>query len=315
MRTKLSRYLYQILVVSTVFILTGCASSNAGKTEAAIPQSLQSLYFAETGHTVEPPFLAYYLNHPDPSLLGYPITEALDHEGWHVQYFQYARLEVHPENDPEYFITVGWLGQLSHRTQPPVQPKTTDNYFPETGHTLYGDFRDFYDAHGNSVQFGRPISEPFIHQGRITQDFQSARFIWYPDLPPNLRVELEPIGETYFLSSGLSLTLLDPVPQQSDAAVVQTPGEALPEDIMIYMKIEATPHENIIRIKATFLADEKRIAGYSSFLVWGENERLLPPTNRWGATHTLVDVSRNDAFEFGLYSLDGEVLETVRFLQ
>lgn len=122
-------------------------------------------------------------------------------DGWTVQYFENGRLERHPENEPRYLITVGWLGEQLGRTQPPIPAVSIParhearQYFPKTGHTLSGDFLTYYEAHGGSVRFGLPISEPFLLDGVITQDFQSARFFWHPFEQPS--VQLEPIGQVH----------------------------------------------------------------------------------------------------------------------
>ncbi len=197
------------LTLLTALLLTGCA----GQKEKP-PDANSVLYFPETGHSIQPPFLNYFQPRGGVRLLGYPITEALNHEGWQVQYFQNARLEVHPENSPDYFITVGWLGELSNRTQPPIPDplNKSSRYFPESGHSLSGDFLTFFEANGDTAQFGRPISEAFLCSGSICQDFQSARFIWQPQNLPQERVRLEALGKIYFLNSSLPVELLEPVP-------------------------------------------------------------------------------------------------------
>lgn len=295
----------------------GCAATTTdikdGLTVEPIATNLHILYFPETGHSIRPPFLAYYLSNQGLNRLGYPITEALTHEGWQVQYFQNARLERHPENDPAYFITVGWLGQLNHRTQAPIHhqnalqdTKTEQLYFPETGHTLNGDFLTFFRANGDTVQFGRPISEPFIHQGRISQDFQSARFIWYPDLPPQARVQLEPLGENYFLSSGLSLHLLEPIPPPPNAIHYEHPLVSLPDNTEVKLAIEMTPNPAIIRVITTLFESDLPLENYTPLLSWGENRRKLPPTRSSGQTHALINISMSQIETFRLYTTSGQ---------
>jgi len=128
--------------------------------------------------------------------LGLPLTEEIIVEGWRVQYFEKGRLEYHPENKAAYRVTVGWLGDLLHRRRPPLppsaHPRTNDvtrRYYPQTGHTLSGDFLVYFDAHGGSVRFGLPISEPFLWEGQLTQDLQSTRFVWAPAQSPPVRLE------------------------------------------------------------------------------------------------------------------------------
>ncbi|MGI8588201.1 MAG: hypothetical protein ACR2M0_11020 [Chloroflexia bacterium] len=56
-------------------------------------------------------------------------------------------------------------------------------YFPQTGHTLRGTFRKFWENHGGLAQFGYPITEEFVEPGGPTlhlpptvQFFQRNRF-------------------------------------------------------------------------------------------------------------------------------------------
>ncbi|MCB0164076.1 MAG: hypothetical protein KDI79_07620 [Anaerolineae bacterium] len=137
--------------------------------------------------------------------LGQPLTPIIMVDGWRVQYFENGRLEYHPENEPAYRITVGWLGDLLQRRRPPINPATIPSgdsphtrYFAATGHTLSGDFLAYFDAHGGTVRFGRPISEPFLLNGQLSQDLQSARFFWTPQA--NSPVTLEPIGRVHLAS-------------------------------------------------------------------------------------------------------------------
>jgi hypothetical protein len=97
---------------------------------------------------------------------------------------------------------VGWLGDILNRRRPPIPSasipaggQTNYRYYPETGHTLSGDFLNYFDTHGGSVRFGLPISEPFLLDGQLTQDFQSARFFWRPEADPP--VILEQIGRLH----------------------------------------------------------------------------------------------------------------------
>jgi hypothetical protein len=165
-------------------------------------------YFPETGHTVRGEFLRFFNAYGGVESFGYPLTGEIIVDGWRVQYFEKGRLEYHPENEPAYRVTIGWLGDLLHRRRPPIPPvhipprnDPRRRYFSETGHTLSGDFLDYFEAHGGSVRFGLPISEPFLWQGRLAQDFQSARFIWTPDTDPP--VTLEDIGRVHLNASGL----------------------------------------------------------------------------------------------------------------
>lgn len=169
---------------------------------ASEPHPASERLFEETGQVVRGEFLLFFERYGGGESLGYPLTPEIRQEGWRVQYFEKGRLEYHPENEPAYQVTVGWLGELLQRRRPPIPLSaipagqvSPSRYFPETGHTLSGDFLNYYDINGGSVRFGQPISEPFLWEGRLTQDFQSARFFWKPDQSPP--VVLENIGQIY----------------------------------------------------------------------------------------------------------------------
>ncbi len=72
-------------------------------------------------------------------------------------------------------------------------------YFPETGHTLRGRFRAFYEAAPDALLlFGYPITEAFsTPQGIEIQYFQRARFEYDPASPANA-VRLTPLGQLVY---------------------------------------------------------------------------------------------------------------------
>ncbi|MEM7344561.1 MAG: hypothetical protein AAF485_09985 [Chloroflexota bacterium] len=194
--------------LSVAAFLTIAACSN--ELVDTVPLDPQTHYFEETGYTVSDDFLYFFEQYGGVDSLGQPISDVMIVSGWQVQYFENGRLEYHPENEPAYRITVGWLGELLNRRQPPIPPdqipgsnQVDSRYFSETGHTLSGDFLNYYEKQGGSVRFGLPISESFFLNGYLVQDFQSARFFWVPDQHP--RVRLENIGDVHLQEIGLSL--------------------------------------------------------------------------------------------------------------
>jgi hypothetical protein len=75
-------------------------------------------YFPETGHNLGGRFLAYWQAHGGLAQFGYPLTE----ERWDTlpggvgaccvtQYFERARFEYHPENQPPYDVLLGQFGR------------------------------------------------------------------------------------------------------------------------------------------------------------------------------------------------------------
>lgn len=91
----------------------------------------------------------------------------------------------------------------------PVSAQSNQLYFPETGHTVSGEFLQFYEKPIDPLLiYGYPITESFQDPtfGRIVQYFQNARFEYYPDAPPGMRVKQSPLG-TYLYTPGTSSNL------------------------------------------------------------------------------------------------------------
>ncbi|MCX7623549.1 MAG: glycoside hydrolase family protein [Thermomicrobium sp.] len=65
------------------------------------------------------------------------------------------------------------------RVAPPADPAV--RYFPETGHTLSGPFRRYWEQNGGLAAFGYPLTEAFWSGGRLVQFFERARFEYWPE--------------------------------------------------------------------------------------------------------------------------------------
>ncbi len=293
-----------------LFLLIGLSACAPPENPAplATPATEAILYFPETGHSVQPPFSAFFSRPGQLDLLGYPITESMTDAGWTVQYFQFGRLEAHPENPIDYSITVGWLGQLSQRTQPPIVSPTQNGgrYFPASGHTLSGAFLDFFEANGDTVQFGVPISEPFLVGGQLVQDFQSVRMVWSAEKPGFL-VKLTPLGEDYLLATG-NVDALAPIPMPADAVIgAEAATGTLPTGATARITIEPTTLPSIARVWVSLTdADGQPIVGYSPQLHRARNRQPFPPTLRNGDTHLLLTVSPTETISVTVYDAAGE---------
>ena len=174
--------------------------------------------YAATGHSVGGNFLRYFEAMGGVESLGQPITEPFEQEGRLVQYFEYARLEDHPDNPGGPVVKLSMLGERLGRRQPPLSParvppasERNSRYYAQIGHALSGDFLTYFDRHGGLDRFGFPIGEPLAVSGRLVQDFQRVRLVWRPDRPPGERVALEPSGRIYFAAQALDEARLAPV--------------------------------------------------------------------------------------------------------
>jgi hypothetical protein len=171
-------------------------------------------YFAETGHTLAGEFRSYYETHGldlgDPglsgreslALFGFPVSEPFAEinpdtgEVLTVQYFERARMELHPENPQPYRVLLGRLAasamlRRSHQTvEAPDQTPTGPGCarFEETGQQLCAPLRGFWDRSGGLSVFGFPITiardEQSATDGKTysTQWFERERLEYHPEL-------------------------------------------------------------------------------------------------------------------------------------
>ena len=65
--------------------------------------------FTETGHLVSADFLAYWQAHGGVRIFGYPISNSYTDGNLQIQWFERARMELHPENPPETRVLLGLL--------------------------------------------------------------------------------------------------------------------------------------------------------------------------------------------------------------
>jgi hypothetical protein len=78
------------------------------------PPAAGCRYFPETGHSLCPPFRAYWERNGGLAIFGFPISEPFDEDvgggARRVQYFERNRFEEHPELPAAYRVQLGRLG-------------------------------------------------------------------------------------------------------------------------------------------------------------------------------------------------------------
>jgi hypothetical protein len=157
------------------------------------PKQPGVLYFPQTGHTLRGAFLEYWNRYGGLAQFGYPLTEEFveevesDHTLYRVQYFERNRFEHHPENaGTPYEVLLGALGRDFHAADPPAPALPEATYFPETGHSLGGVFRTYWQDHGGLFVHGYPITEPQMERSTdgkeyMVQWFERSRFEHHPE--------------------------------------------------------------------------------------------------------------------------------------
>lgn len=137
-----------------------------------------TLFFKETEQYVFAPFADYWTKNGGLSIFGLPITPDFERDGRTVQWFERARFERDPKLPTDQQVQLGLLGNELRKPDPPVTaPSDNDRlFFGQTGHSIGGVFRTYWQAHGGVAVFGLPITEEITEDGRTVQWFERARF-------------------------------------------------------------------------------------------------------------------------------------------
>lgn len=106
-------------------------------------------------------------------------------ETYIAQYFERARLELHPSTGNQ--VNLGRLGAIVHPPEPGVAAKPGAQFFKETGHNVAGQFLKYWQENGGLARFGFPISEekteknPADSKEYTVQYFERNRFELHPE--------------------------------------------------------------------------------------------------------------------------------------
>jgi hypothetical protein len=179
-----------------------------------------NLYFPQTGHNLSGTFRAYWDAHGGISAFGFPVTEEFnaplgDGKIYRQQYFERARLEYHPENQPPEDVQLGLLGVWATQGRNFVRTDQANapsggQYFPQTGQSLLT-FQAWWNAHGGLATYGYPIS-PEVQERNAAdgktytvQYFERNRLEYHPANAgtPN-EVMLGLLGDEYLKKQGCS---------------------------------------------------------------------------------------------------------------
>ena len=188
-----------------------------------------SRLFPETGKTVKGKFLTYWDTHGGLAQQGFPISEEMqevsdtDGKNYIVQYFERAVFEMHPENQPPFDVLLSLLGNFVYKQKypngAPNQKINTDNplKFNETGKTIGGKFRAYWEKNGGLAQQGFPISEEFQERNELdgktytVQYFERAVFELHPELAgTQFEVLLSQLGTFRYRAKYVQSTAVPP---------------------------------------------------------------------------------------------------------
>ncbi|MGQ9549487.1 MAG: class F sortase [Roseiflexus sp.] len=181
--------------------------------------------FAETGYCISGRIREFWEQNGGLRVFGYPITplqtETIEGRSLQVQWFERARLELHPAHRRPYDVQLGRLGAellaRSDRGGTPVNVATSGEcrLFPQTGISACGPILAAWRSAGLQLDgqpgvseaeslalFGVPLTEARLEifaDGKtyLVQWFERARFDVHPDNPPTSNVLLGLLGREY----------------------------------------------------------------------------------------------------------------------
>lgn len=165
-----------------------CKYEQTGDTEK---EKITSVFFEETGHTLEGNLLKFWRTHKGDEILGKPITEVIEEDGKRSQYFENSKLVFDKNGCVDgNQISVESLGKEVFKDETTSSSARTEKdskysrYFPESGHTVKGKLKKYWEKNGGFEIFGYPQSEEFIKDGVTYQLFEKARLEYYPEVEP-----------------------------------------------------------------------------------------------------------------------------------
>gem|GEM_PF-2228779 len=230
--------------------------------------------FAETAKTVCNRFLEYWDGNGKLAQQGYPISEEmqeksdLDGKTYTVQYFERAVFELHPENQPPYDVLLSLLGRFQYKKQwpgpyYPLQQANPDNplFFQETGKTIGGTFRKYWEANGGLAQQGYPITNEFQERSLLdgnlytVQYFERGVFEWHPENQPPYNVLLSQLGRSQYKARYMG-PKAGPTPITGDPRCMEAQKN---KGTVIAQGSNSTPTGSL-RLK-TYQIDEVRLPG------------------------------------------------------
>ncbi len=199
--------------VGRAWLLTACLLLLGSGTLPVAAQPAEQCFEA-TGFCISGRMLAFWQQNGSSFIFGLPIsplqTAEIEGQTLQVQWFERARLELHPDNAPPYDVLVSRLGAdtVAAIGGSPAPEVPFDNaacqYFPETGFNVCDQFLLAWRANGveldglpgktpaeNLALFGLPLTGAYratLADGReyLIQWFERARFELHPDnAPPN----------------------------------------------------------------------------------------------------------------------------------
>jgi len=143
-----------------------------------------TIYRGETGHYIKGSLLTFWQTKGATAAFGNPISEEFLQNGRVAQYFERSLLEYYPDQKgTKIEVQIGFLGRQLAEAQGLKFSPTNDtsssptrSYFKETGQSLSGLFKAYWDKNSGLELLGFPIGEAYSESSGLTvQYFERGR--------------------------------------------------------------------------------------------------------------------------------------------
>ena len=212
-----------MIMAAFAVVITSFAPAFSATTSAEW-SAPRTVYFQETGHSLDQYFLDHWRSNSGWANYGLPITEEIELDnGVIVQYLQYARFEYWPEGDADgNYFKLGKVGEdlrpnllqrsMIASTQNPGNvtgvtdlvkawlPVSSESalaqdpdvtYVEATRHTVFGAFRDFWWSTGDVNYLGNPLTQEYNIKDTTYQVFEYGQLSWNAEAG----VKMVPVGK------------------------------------------------------------------------------------------------------------------------
>ncbi|MEA2523643.1 MAG: hypothetical protein QOF73_870 [Thermomicrobiales bacterium] len=192
---------FRLMAVAALLAILGSSAAGAATVTAKAPSQY---YVDDTGHALGEPFLSQWVARDGMTTLGFPVSEPVTRSGRIAQYFQYGYLQSTSKSKKSENLAVRPAGlellDAQHNPERSVAGRRVGGskvagafLAPDTGKEpkLTGRTKAYYERHGGTERFGKPVSASYVAFGMRVQWFEFGRLQWWLE---DKKVQVAPVG-------------------------------------------------------------------------------------------------------------------------
>jgi len=252
----------------------------------------------------ERPFAQALERHGGEAVLGQPLSDPFVAEDGDLEQV-YERAVVHAERAGSRAVHFRPAGLEFWSLTPPV-PESREVgavYVKDTGHNILYAFADFYREHDGAALLGDPLEEVRVEGTGLAQRFENGELVYRYDLPPELAVQLAPIGQRYLTAHPTPSPSVASQPTATvtaEAPRTSSSGAAIRLEVSLARSVVHPDGAQQISVRVTS-SDGKPIEGIRPRLAWygvrSTGTQLMPASGREGRTSLPLTINGARPFE------------------